>query len=420
VFGSLEWNGWKAWSRNGSLQREDFALAALLWDLGDAAPISQDDAWSSRVLPAGSGFTGTSVVYVDDVEIGLETVAHIVRDAAPQTIGDLYDALYAETRVPDAVKAISVDLNGDNTLDVSPLDVVFLMHGFHAVELPSNTAGYYRLGTPIGRTDHIPNTDVPGTFVSRHGQHHAPGSEVHIRNDGSQPQTVTIRASDGVADAAYPVTLQPGEERVVEFNLPPFDSRILDSDDPLPDCSPDNDALLSITISAPGVQPLETDSCEFAHAVEGSGGEPALTYAITPPDGTIKRPRDASALGDGVYNTTGAGQTSLTKIKRGKTAVYQLGFQNDTVDADTLTLTGCRSTRGFKVSYFDDSTNVTSQVTGSGLSTGALAPGAFEALTLKIKVGKSGPKNKSCLVRARSQSSPLLQDVVIGKVKVKS
>ena len=62
---------------------------------------------------------------------------------------------------------------------------------------------------------------------------------------------------------------------------------------------------------------------------------------------------------------------------------------------------------------------VTSLVTGTGLSTGTLAPDEFEALELRIKVGRAGPRKKSCVVTATSQNSPSLQDTVLGVVKVK-
>ena len=70
--------------------------------------------------------------------------------------------------------------------------------------------------------------------------------------------------------------------------------------------------------------------------------------------------------------------------------------------------------------YLDGTTDVTAAVTGAGLSTGFLESGQSKILTLRIKVGRAGPKTKSCLVTATSQNSPALRDVVLGQVKVKS
>jgi hypothetical protein len=148
-----------------------------------------------------------------------------------------------------------------------------------------------------------------------------------------------------------------------------------------------------------------------------------LTYVeqttVRQPDGAIKRSKDATFLGDNTYNVTGAGQTALSKTKRGKKAVFNVVAQNDGNTSDTIVVTGCAKSRGFKVKYLDGTTDVTSQVMTTGYSAGTLAPGASKALVLQIKVKPTGPRRKTCAVMATSQSSPSQQDVVAGNVKVK-
>jgi len=138
-------------------------------------------------------------------------------------------------------------------------------------------------------------------------------------------------------------------------------------------------------------------------------------------DGLIKRSKDTSFIGDGTYDAGAAGQSRKFTARRGKTKVFDLEFQNDGDTSDAAHVSGCGSSKAFKVTYLQGSTNVTEQVTSGRFSTGTMPPGAVRALRLKVKVkgkAKDG-KVKSCLVTATALGNPSKKDAVRGKVKVK-
>ena len=138
------------------------------------------------------------------------------------------------------------------------------------------------------------------------------------------------------------------------------------------------------------------------------------------PDGLIKRASVVAAYsGDDVYNSTGNGQTVLTKTKRGRLATFELKVQNDGTGSDAIMVDGCASSRGFVVSYSDGVSDITAPVTAGTYVVGELAPGQEETLAMSIKVARSVPigKIKGCPVATTSQTSPTEADVVLAKVK---
>jgi hypothetical protein len=66
---------------------------------------------------------------------------------------------------------------------------------------------------------------------------------------------------------------------------------------------------------------------------------------------TIKRTGDATVLGEGVFNTTGAGQTRAITSARGVSQTFVIKAWNDGTGADTFLLQGTGSTTGFTVQY---------------------------------------------------------------------
>ncbi len=137
------------------------------------------------------------------------------------------------------------------------------------------------------------------------------------------------------------------------------------------------------------------------------------------PDGLVKRASVAAYSGDDVYNSTGNGQTVLTKTKRGRLATFQLKVQNDGTGSDDVTVDGCASSKGFVVSYANGVNDITADVTAGTYDVTGLAPGQEKTLTMSIKVARSVPigKIKGCPVSTTSQTSPTEEDVVLAKVK---
>jgi uncharacterized delta-60 repeat protein len=137
------------------------------------------------------------------------------------------------------------------------------------------------------------------------------------------------------------------------------------------------------------------------------------------PDGLVKKASVAAYSGDDVYNSTGIGQTVLTKTKRGRLATFQLKVQNDGTGSDALTVDGCASSRGFVVTYANGVNDITAEVTAGTYAVTGLAPGQEETLSMSIKVARSVSigKIKGCPVSTTSQTSPTEADVVLAKVK---
>jgi hypothetical protein len=148
----------------------------------------------------------------------------------------------------------------------------------------------------------------------------------------------------------------------------------------------------------------------------------ALTY--TPPayqtDVQIKLASDASYLGIGIVNTTGAAQTESTTTAPGTSATLQLRFVNAGTLSDAIAVKGCQSSSGFAVQYFKGTSNVTTKVTAGTYKTGTLAAGASQVLKLTIAVSSAATvgKVRTCAVTASSVAAPTTQDVVKAKVKV--
>jgi hypothetical protein len=137
------------------------------------------------------------------------------------------------------------------------------------------------------------------------------------------------------------------------------------------------------------------------------------------PDGLVKKASVAAYSGDDVYNSTGNGQTVLTKTKRGRLATFQLKVQNDGTGSDAITVDGCASSRGFVVTYARGVNDITAEVVGGTYTIAGLAPGDESTLVLSIRVARSVPigKIKGCPVSMTSQASPTEEDVVLARVK---
>jgi hypothetical protein len=126
------------------------------------------------------------------------------------------------------------------------------------------------------------------------------------------------------------------------------------------------------------------------------------SYPILRPDARIGTSAGGPFIGNGVYNATGAGQSKTISAARGHSGTFFVDIQNDGLLADTFTVTGTGTARGFAVRYFRGATNVTSQVKNGTFSTGSLAPGARSTLKMVVKLSASSANVGSFLIKARS------------------
>lgn len=119
---------------------------------------------------------------------------------------------------------------------------------------------------------------------------------------------------------------------------------------------------------------------------EGAGNQPDVLVSRS----------DASFIGDGVYNTTAAGQT-LTRTKpRGTTASFYVRLQNDGPVETFVSFRGCAGNSSFGVRYFVLDDNLQNPVEMTDLVvqgwTGPV-PGDDEGspFLVRIKVNQAAP-----------------------------
>ena len=233
--------------------------------------------------------------YIDDVAIGLAQLADlwdVLTTSKPKNVVELRDALIASSKVPQAAKDITVDLDRDGTEDVSPLDVLFLMHGFHPLPLEQQHVSarhYYRIGDPVGRTDH--EVDAPGHLKERREPPTIP--QAHVRVDVRDIDGFPLSGGYALLRVVYPETeethlipLAAGEGNLIALQLPPYSRGFLSPDEPLPACDPTNDYGVTVTITTvvggAGTQDwFQFDNCQYLQAQAAATGDYALEYNFT-------------------------------------------------------------------------------------------------------------------------------------------
>lgn len=143
------------------------------------------------------------------------------------------------------------------------------------------------------------------------------------------------------------------------------------------------------------------------------------TLATYQPDGYIQEV-GGSWLGSDVYNTTGKGQTRSVHLDRRSTVTFELGVQNDGSVDDSFNVDGCRSARGFAISYYDGAFNLTDQITPGTYQTTAQPPGLLAAgiyMDIKAKASTESGDKFRCSVEFWSNGGGIA-DVVAGRVIV--
>lgn len=146
------------------------------------------------------------------------------------------------------------------------------------------------------------------------------------------------------------------------------------------------------------------------------------------PDALIKNPTDTSYAGNDIYNTTGTGQTKEQTLSSGETAVYYLKIQNDYSDdegnPDVINVRGTAGSSSWTVRYFDALTggaDITTQVTGTGWSTGELNTGQFKEIRVEVTPDASLAEGTGydVLLTAISTNDPARKDVAKARTTVK-
>lgn len=267
-------NGWRPWSRQGTQWREDFAVAQLLWDIVDRGVDAESIVSADRSRP-----NDLFVARVrDEISVPVRDLVAQFIGAKVETVVDVYDLLRASDVLGDAATKPSVDLNGDGAPDVTRLDAVFLMHGFHPYD--EAEPGAYFLGDPIARTDRA--AAGGGAMVRRNDEEEVAGSAIRLVNGAGAPVSYTIKVDYPDLSREFAVEVDANTDRVVHLELPPYARGSIDPD-ALPACDADHDREVTVTVSGGGLAPLTLTNCEFWHAVTVATGDAAITYGDAAP-----------------------------------------------------------------------------------------------------------------------------------------
>ena len=133
------------------------------------------------------------------------------------------------------------------------------------------------------------------------------------------------------------------------------------------------------------------------------------------PDLLIKTEDEVSYSGIGVFNADGSDQTKSQNTFRDQTATYSFNVRNAGDIDDSFTITGPGGGNGWTVSYYDIDTNaeVTSQVTGSGWSSGTLVPGEGNGIYANVK-----PDSTVLLGSAKTMLITATSEILSTKIDV--
>ena len=153
-------------------------------------------------------------------------------------------------------------------------------------------------------------------------------------------------------------------------------------------------------------------------ATDGAGNTRVLnriyTVASGRPDARIRR-GTRSVIGDGLYNTTGAGQTRTGSAALGGSVTYFVSAQNDAPFAEQLRIKGQPSSTQFTVQYRNPAgVNITSQVIAGSYRTPVLAPGGIHLIRAIVTILPSAPANATLArtVTVTSDTHPTIKDTV--------
>lgn len=278
VFGSLENNGFRPWtfetSGDGSVfEREDIAVAQLLWDLADETPQE-----SSRYGLDDPRFPpDAEIVLRDQAALGVPGLIRLLSAAQADTVAGIRDALLADPDLPADLRQPHPD-TVPVAASLTLLEEVFVLHGFHPVSSRYPNVDEFRPDAAGAGTTDRPATLAPGAAIEARGHTlPVPGSAIRLQNPGVTAVTFEI-------DVAYPddaihfeVTVEAGTGALVHLEVPaPWVGT--SPDGALPDCATEGLQLTRITITAQRTDARTIDSCEYLHAIAATTDEAVVTY----------------------------------------------------------------------------------------------------------------------------------------------
>ncbi len=307
---ALESNALDAWGKvpirfeglQGTIEREEFAVAALLWDLidggrefdTDSIPVVRPGLTTVDRFPVGDG-----------VEIELATLWSAIRSMSEPTIGELWDKLHSSSDVPAAYKKRDVDLFGHK---IDLLDIPFLMHGFYplyppdtALKIGNLARDYGDVHSALGRTD-MRDPNDGSTIRSRTFTPHVPGAALRLSVEDPQGGRVsgavahiTLEYPEGTqstdvlldADGTTDIYIEPPAYYTPSLDEADLEGRSAEQEEELPDCSAsDYQATITIDVSLAGTtskESVDLDNCSYLQEVAENTDDIVLKQTLTIP-----------------------------------------------------------------------------------------------------------------------------------------
>lgn len=152
---------------------------------------------------------------------------------------------------------------------------------------------------------------------------------------------------------------------------------------------------------------------------EGEGVDP---FPLPEQPDVLVSKNNTTYAGDGVYNTTGAGQTMSRNAARGTTVRFYLRTQNDGDETIDVSFRGCAGNSSFQVTYFGVTPiliDYTPQVVAG--FTGFVYPGPVGPdWVVEVKVKRTAPAGATLNCKFKlstTEGATTLRDTVLMTVR---
>ncbi|MBI3751251.1 MAG: carboxypeptidase regulatory-like domain-containing protein, partial [Chloroflexi bacterium] len=236
------WSTVQLWSTVGP--RESFAVAQLLWDLTDDTPLERAPLYYTA-LPIATSSGSDTIAYP------IDRLFHMIAaEPHPTNVGELFRFIRAEL-LPTGTLTPGVDIDGDGTTDVDPLQELLVLHGFHSVHDPRFPSFF--IGTTPGRTDHVPVPSTPADLFLRDRPLALQGESIRFTNPGSTVVAYTVDITYPSTTSHFDVPVAAGGERVFEYEPPPYWRGVLADGAALPACGAADQAKVTIALGGGSV-----------------------------------------------------------------------------------------------------------------------------------------------------------------------
>jgi uncharacterized protein YkwD len=151
------------------------------------------------------------------------------------------------------------------------------------------------------------------------------------------------------------------------------------------------------------------------------GAGAASAQAPTPPrpDGLIRRASESAFVGNGIYNTNGAGQTRSAVVGANGLVRFYVRVQNDGPDPGDIRVIGTPESSAFAVRYYVGSRSVSPAVKAGTFVFNGVHPGAHRTLTVEVepRAASDPGDQRRVVISARAVADGSVRDNVVADVR---